>query len=164
MNVVIGIDPGAKGAMCVMEAEHRIIVARQNYGVKNGPEKIVKLVRMLSNIVSVVIEDVHSSPQMGVCSAFSFGDNFGWWKGVLDGNFIPFSRVSPQKWMGALGCMTGGDKHVTLRKAAQWFPNAKPTQSDADAILIATYASRVWLAGNRIKGGSDGEGDNRYRL
>lgn len=164
MNVVIGIDPGAKGAMCVMEAETRIIVAKQNFGVKHGPDKIVWLLKMLRNIVSVVIEDVHSSPQMGVCSAFSFGQNYGWWAGVLDGLCIPYTAVSPQKWMGALGCMTGGDKNVTLRKATQWYPSAKPTKSDADAILIATYASRVWLAGNRIKGGSDGEGDNRYRL
>lgn len=166
MNVVIGIDPGAAGAVCVMEAETRTIVARQNYGVKRGPEKIVALLwktHRTSTVVSVVLEEVHSSPQMGVCSAFSFGNNYGWWRGVLDGLGLAFTPTSPQKWMGALGCLTGGDKRVTLRKATTWFPNAKPTQSDADAILIATYASRVWLASNHITGGSNG-GEDKYWL
>jgi hypothetical protein len=89
-----------------------------------------------------VIEKVSSSPQMGVKSAFTFGDNFGFWRGCLTAAQIPFALVSPQKWQKAMGCLTKGDKNVSKAAAQRLYPNEKITHATADCLLLATYARR----------------------
>ena len=44
-----------------------------------------------------VLEHVHSSPQMGVKSAFTFGQSFGHVLGILDANEVPYLLMRPQK-------------------------------------------------------------------
>ena len=48
----------------------------------------------------------------------------------------------PQVWQKALGCMTGGDKNVTKRRAQELFPGHKITHATADALLIAHYGTK----------------------
>jgi crossover junction endodeoxyribonuclease RuvC len=69
----------------------------------------------------VYIEDVWSSPQMGVVSAFSFGRNLG----ILEGAgasraFV--TKVRPQDWKTAT--KTPKDKNEARRRAMQLFPCA----------------------------------------
>jgi len=88
------------------------------------------------------IEQVSSSPQMGVVSAFSFGRGYGNLEMALTAAGISFERVRPQVWQKALGCMTKGDKNVSKRKAQELFPDRKITHATADALLIAYYGTR----------------------
>jgi crossover junction endodeoxyribonuclease RuvC len=88
------------------------------------------------------LEQVHSSPQMGVVSSFTFGNGFGRLEMALTAAEIPFERVRPQVWQRAMGCMTKGDKNVSKRKAQELFPNIKVNHAIADALLIATYGTR----------------------
>jgi hypothetical protein len=88
------------------------------------------------------IELVHSSPQMGVKSAFTFGNGFGHLEMALTAAGIPFERVRPQVWQKALGCLTKGDKNVSKRRAQELFPQLKVTHATADALLIAEYGRR----------------------
>jgi Holliday junction resolvasome RuvABC endonuclease subunit len=85
------------------------------------------------------IESVHSSPQMGVTSAFTFGRGFGWLEMALTAANVPFERITPQKWQKAMGCLTKGDKNVSKRKAQELFPDIKVTHAIADSLLIAEY-------------------------
>jgi Holliday junction resolvasome RuvABC endonuclease subunit len=78
---------------------------------------------------------------MGVVSAFSFGNGFGHLEMALTAAGIPFTRVRPQVWQKALGCLTKGDKNVTKRKAQELFPSIKATHATADALLIAQYGT-----------------------
>ncbi|MES2995877.1 MAG: hypothetical protein V4733_03615 [Verrucomicrobiota bacterium] len=89
------------------------------------------------------LEEVHSSPQMGVKSAFSFGQTFGRLEMALSAARIPFQRVRPQVWQKAMGCMTRGDKNVSKRRAQELFPHLKITHATADALLIAEYGRRL---------------------
>ena len=89
------------------------------------------------------IEQVHSSPQMGVKSAFTFGNGFGHLEMALTACGIAFERIRPQAWQKALGCMTKGDKNVSKRRAQELFPTLKITHSTADALLIAEYGRRI---------------------
>ena len=89
------------------------------------------------------VEKVHSSPQMGVTSAFTFGQGYGALLMLLTCKGIPFEQVTPQKWQKAMGCMSKGDKNVTKRRAQELFPNLKITHATADALLIGEYGRRL---------------------
>lgn len=88
------------------------------------------------------LEQVHSSPQMGVKSSFTFGNGFGHLEMALTAAGIPFERVRPQVWQKAMSCMTGGDKNVSKRKAQELFPHIKCTHATSDALLIAEFGRR----------------------
>ena len=75
---------------------------------------------------------------------FSFGQGYGFLRGLLTAYRIPFQTVSPSTWQKALGCLTKGDKSVTRRKAQEMFPSVEVTNRNADALLLAWYAKEVW--------------------
>ena len=143
---IIGIDPGKNGGIAVTG----------DYGtyVNKMPETLQDLWDMIEEIsigdghdsesspCRAYIEQIHSSPQMGVVSAFTFGNGFGHLEMALTAAGIPFERVRPQVWQKALGCMTKGDKNVTKAKAQEMFPSLKVTHATADALLIAEYGKR----------------------
>lgn len=95
--------------------------------------------------VTAVIEQVGAMPGQGVTSMFSFGENFGWWQGLLNGLGVPFQRVRPQEWqkgLAGLQKLKGADRKRRLKSlAAEQFPNAKPTLATADALLIGAWAN-----------------------
>lgn len=141
MKTVIGIDPGKNGGIAFIDTEK----ADERDGVESYkmPETEKDLWTLLNgydlNRCIAFIEKVHSSPQMGVTSAFTFGRGYGTLLGLLTASYVPFEEISPQKWQKALGCMTKGDKNVSKRKAQQLFPWLKITHANADALLIAKY-------------------------
>lgn len=93
--MVIGIDVGAKGALCL---------------IKNGkveyliPFKTIKsYVPLLSRIkkeknLSIYVEEVHSMPRQGVKSMFSFGQRLGEIIGCLETLELEYKLVKPQQW------------------------------------------------------------------
>jgi len=93
------------------------------------------------------LEQVHSSPQMGVKSAFTFGQSFGHVLGVLDANEVPYMFATPQEWMKSYGigtaskCASRTDWKNKLKAEAQrrW-PFMKITHANADSMLIAEWA------------------------
>lgn len=91
-----------------------------------------------------ILESVHSMPGQGVSSSFKFGQNFGHLEMALLAAEIPYELATPQKWMKALGCMTGGDKTITHTFAQKLFPGHKITKRQADAVCMAVYAQRKY--------------------
>ena len=103
------------------------------------------------------VEDVSSSPQMGVKSAFSFGEGFGCIKMALMAHSMSFALVRPQKWKAEFGCNLG-NKYTTKEKkekdietCRQLYPTVSLKRTEkckvdsdgyADALLLATYARR----------------------
>jgi hypothetical protein len=146
MKTIIGIDPGANGAIAW--------ITDGKPCVEKMPETLQDLWEIFESIThkewvigshpdcKAYIEAVHSSPQMGVKSAFTFGQGFGRLEMALTAAGIPFERVSPQRWQKELGCRTGGDKNVSKRKAQELFPAMKCTHATSDALLIAEYGRR----------------------
>lgn len=45
------------------------------------------------------LEKVHAMPGQGVTSMFTFGENFGFWKGFLAAHKVPYVLTTPQVWM-----------------------------------------------------------------
>jgi hypothetical protein len=141
MKLYIGIDPGINGGIAFIPS----------YG-KPWAHKMPETDRDLIDLLDVstdmvepraVLELVHSSPQMGVKSAFTFGEGYGRLQAVLTALRVPYERVRPQAWQKAMGCLTKGDKNVSKRRAQELFPTLKVTHATADALLIAEYNRRT---------------------
>lgn len=139
----IGIDPGKLGGMAyINEAQNEIeTIAFEKATERDILDAVIRWTYMYQPYA--IIEKVASSPQMGVCSAFTFGKSYGFLRGLLTGR-TPFEEVSPQKWQKAMGCLTKGDKNVSKAKAQQLFPQLKITHATADALLLAEYARRTY--------------------
>ena len=146
MKAIIGIDPGANGGIAWITSDGKACVEKM-------PDTLQDLWELVESIgfeapdftpyqIKAYIEQVSSSPQMGVVSAFSFGRGYGNLEMALTAAGIPFERVRPQVWQKALGCMTKGDKNVSKRKAQELFPDRKITHATADALLIAHYGTK----------------------
>ena len=146
-EITIGIDPGANGGIAWIDYNGKACVEKI-------PDTLQDLWELICDITSypkssidgrsykAYIEQVASSPQMGVVSAFSFGRGYGNLEMALTAAGIPFERVRPQVWQKALGCMTQGNKNVSKSKAQELFPDRKVTHATADALLIAYYGTK----------------------
>ena len=135
----LGIDPGKSGGVA--------LVSDEEYLAWKMPETERDLWDIIqqykSSIRFGIIERVHSSPQMGVRSAFTFGQSYGFLRGMLIASEVPFDEVLPVKWMTKLSCRTKGNKNITKAKAQQLFPALKITHAIADALLIAEYCKQI---------------------
>lgn len=141
--ICIGLDPGTSGGMAWLTDDGE--VGKAAFG-KLTERDIGYLIKDLSDLDDerpcAVIELVHSSPQMGVKSAFTFGRSYGFLRGVLASSGISYVEVRPQAWQKAMGCLTKGDKNVSKAKAQQLYPGERITHATADALLLATYCRR----------------------
>jgi len=144
-KTIIGIDPGKSGGI-VWITDGKPCVEKMPDTLQDLWELIVSI-SMNAGIggtdIHAYIEQVHSSPQMGVKSAFTFGNGFGHLEMALTAAGIPFTRIRPQVWQKKLGCMTKGNKNITKQKAQELFPGIKVTHAIADALLIATYGKSI---------------------
>ena len=141
MKLHIGIDPGLSGGIA-------FIPATGTPWAHKMPETDKDLMELFRDSISLatpkaLIELVHSSPQMGVKSAFTFGEGYGRLQMALTALGIPYERIRPAMWQKAIGCLTKGDKNVSKRKAQELFPGIKVTHAIADALLIAEYNRRT---------------------
>jgi hypothetical protein len=146
--IIIGIDAGKNGGIAWIEGGGKMAVEKM-------PDTLADLWELIDNIaigctyynrascVKAYLEQVSSSPQQGVVSAFTFGNGYGHLEMALTAAGIPFERVRPQVWQKAMGCLTKGDKNVSKRKAQELFPHLKITHATADACLIAEYGRRL---------------------
>lgn len=141
----IGIDPGKNGAIAWIEKGN--VCAEKMPATEKDLWDLIKDIAKPSIMNRVTcracIEQVHSSPQMGVKSAFTFGQIFGQLEMALIAADVPFLRVRPQEWQKSMKCLTGGDKNISKRRAQELFPHLKITHATADAILIAQYGTTI---------------------
>ncbi len=145
----IGIDPGVSGALAFLGEDGRVIAVHK---MPDTERDILETLRLHTDPprapkveqVRAVLERVHSSPQMGVSSAFTFGKGYGGLRMALIALEIPFDEPTPQAWQKALQFRTGGDKHVSKARAQELF-SFKVNNWNADALLLAEYCRRVQL-------------------
>ena len=141
MKLHIGIDPGLSGGVAFVPESG----TPWAHKMPETDRDLIDLLRDSINLFDAraVIELVHSSPQMGVKSAFTFGEGYGRLQMVLTAMGIPYERVRPAVWQKAMGCLTKGDKNVSKRRAQELFPAIKVTHAIADALLIAEFSRRT---------------------
>ena len=146
----LGIDPGATGAIVLLEDGQPIEWAEMPVN-KIGSTTRVNAAALTDFIAScccthVYVEAVHSMPKQGVASSFNFGHNVGTVMGVLGAMGLPHTLVTPQAWKKAMG-LIGTDKDAARARAIQLWPKWRDLdkkgkgQALADAALIARYGN-----------------------
>ena len=100
------------------------------------------------DVEHVYLEEVFSSPQMGVTSSFNFGEGKGMIRGVLAALQLPLTQVKPQKWKKDMRVLA--DKKAAVMRASQLIPGAAPVfkgprggtyDGRAEAAIIALYGA-----------------------
>ena len=154
--IIIGIDPGIKGAICILK-DGKILdvfdmpimpIGKKNKSQVNGSQIYNEIKKATSNEektnIKVVIEQVSAMPGQGVTSMFNFGQSFGVLKGIFSAMQIPMDFVSPVKWKKHFN-LINTQKDSSRTKAIEFFPyishklSRKKDANKADAILIASY-------------------------
>ena len=96
MKCYIGIDPGAKGAMSIIEEDGEVdVIDFAKFGIK-GYTSILNTRK--EDIVMVGLELVHSMPGQGVKSMFSFGQRYGEIQGMLQALKVGYELIRPKEW------------------------------------------------------------------
>ncbi|MEK9724835.1 MAG: hypothetical protein VW405_15300 [Rhodospirillaceae bacterium] len=162
--IFMGIDPGLTGAIAWVEwndgdkqatllhlADWPTIETRWGNGKTRRITDfaVLKSHTTLRRIHWVHIERVSASPQMGVTSAFRFGEAYG--AGLMFAAMISPSvhAVVPQVWKRAYGFPKGAGKELMREAAVEVCPNAatfvrrKKDADRAEAILIALHATSI---------------------
>lgn len=150
-NMILGIDPGEKGAAILIDVKSELIIAMTDLS-KEPEQQIQKMLYDYGNPKHCFIEQVGSRKGNAAQAMFSFGENYGAIKAVLRLNKIEFNYVLPQKWQSWCGIYgaNSAKKNGTKLKAfelckkiygSKIFLGPKGGLKDGrcDALLIALY-------------------------
>lgn len=150
MNI-IGIDPGADGAMAILTPDRQLRVQRfKGCGMTELWEMV--LGESLEPGFAY-LEKVHAFPGQAPSTMFAFGRNLGHVEMALIAAKIPYDNVPPQTWQKSVELGRKIPKALRKKRAAerakQLFPGEYITQSTADAILIAEHGCRLTYGKDR---------------
>ena len=154
MKYFLGIDPGASGAIAVLNQEGHLVavIDMPVFDVLVGkaikrrvsPELLSGEIEPYVRGDSVAwLEQVSARPGQGVSSMFAFGESFGIVKGVLGAHRVPTRMVTPSTWKKAM--LLNASKDGSRAKAIQLWPEHasmfKRVKDDgrAEACLIAEF-------------------------
>lgn len=151
-TLILGIDPGVSGGFA-----WQVLGDPRSADASKMPDTEADAANLLKRLIGehrnwhAYLERVGATPQMGVCSAFTFGKNYGLLRGLLAGFAIPFDEVTPIRWQADFGLRSAkklgkGDteKHRAIKaKAQQLFPALQVTNAKAAALLICEYGARM---------------------
>lgn len=159
MTTVLAIDPGAKGAICLLDDRTRVLAVHDmpvhavtiNKRTRNridlhGLNQLIKDLAVHAELA--VIEEVGANPNDGVLGAFSFGEAFGAVKMAVAAHEIPLQLCRPQEWK-AFHRLIGKDKDDSRQKASQLLPEharhwaRKMDDGRAEAALLALYGAHI---------------------
>ena len=152
MARIMGIDPGVNGALAILDTVAHtcaVIDMPLEAGVK-GKSKVssrglIEAIRA-ADPDAAYVEDVTASPQMGVTSAFSFGDGFGCTRTAIQSHDIALWLTKPTVWKPAMKAPK--DKKQATTRASQLFPSAHKLlfgprggcfDGRAEALLLALF-------------------------
>jgi len=154
--LIIGIDPGINGAICLFKDGKivdvfempKMAVGKKNKSQVNASQIFNEIQKAVEGEdktkVIAVIEQVSAMPGQGVTSMFNFGQSFGILKGICTAMQLPMYFVRPAKWKKYFNLIKS-EKDASLTRAIEIFPyfssqlSKKKDNNKADAILIASF-------------------------
>lgn len=138
MHEILGIDPGSNGALS----------SSNGHVFSFGKMSETDIFQELEGFTSpyCYLEKVHAMPGQGVTSMFTFGQNYGFIRGLLVALKIPFKEVQPKEWQKYHGlnkkyANQPERKRAHKAKAQILFPDQKVTLDNCDALLIMDYGA-----------------------
>lgn len=154
--LIIGIDPGINGAICLFKDGKivdvfempKMAVGKKNKSQVNASQIFNEIQKAIEGEdktkVIAVIEQVSAMPGQGVTSMFNFGQSFGILKGICTAMQLPMYFVRPAKWKKYFNLLNS-EKDASRTRAIEIFPyfssqlSRKKDSNKADAILIASF-------------------------
>jgi len=144
-SIYLGIDPGVSGAAALISGKS--VVAIIDF---TNPQETYGNLFAISDLVTIRgagLERVGAAPGQGGRSIFTFGENYGWWQGVLIALGIPYQLVNPLQWQKNLvSKKKNKNDRPQLPVARRLFPKAelhlKKHHDRASALMIAYYVQR----------------------
>jgi crossover junction endodeoxyribonuclease RuvC len=148
---VLGIDPGTRGGLAVIEisdgAAPQLIDAIDIPTVGTGAKERVDAIALASWITAhrpqhALIERAQARPKQGASSGFKYGRAVGALEAALACCAIPMTVVEPTGWK-KFHQLRGGDKEASRQRALRLFPSAhallarRKDHGRAEAALIA---------------------------
>lgn len=149
---IIGIDPGLKGALALIEDGKLVEVV--DIEASDSRINAVHLVALLRRWMPefAVCELVTARPGQGVTSMFTFGHALGSITAILAALHIPYLLIRPQIWQSYFEIQSPSsakaehkreiaDRAETLFPGAPLYgPRAALRDRRSDALLLASYA------------------------
>lgn len=167
MSIILGVDPGLYGAFAWYDTDQQRLLKTLPMPLRD-PEMVFStnnrkqidgavLAKALAptNVDLVILEHAASSPQMGVSSAFNYGEGFGLIRGILAAYNFPTRLVQPAVWKAA--CRLSSNKEQSVALACSLFPEWAATFSSkaqrksadlAEAAILAHYGQRFLVKKN----------------
>lgn len=151
-----GLDPGAFGAIAILDKDSRelVVIDMPTLKVKRGPRVVNQVdAHMLADALrphvtgneKALLEKTWAMPGQGVSSTYAFGRAGGIVEGVLAGLSVSFELIPPATWIKSM--RTFGGKDGSRQRAQELFPDyahlfaRKKDDGRAEAALIACYAA-----------------------
>lgn len=156
--MILGIDPGLKGALAWLSDDGDLIDAQRIPGVKIGSKRsysgaaLAEMMHAHGEPRIVVVEKTAARPGMGAASMHSLGRSLGALEGLCWALGYPLALVPPATWKRAV--MPGGaSEAVAAAMVAERYPalakkmQVKANWGMADALLMAEWWRRKNLVG-----------------
>ena len=129
-EVIVGIDPGVSGAICILRNGKVTMTCDMPIMVGGTKSKRQVNAAELANILinekigeqdKIILESVSAMPGQGVTGMFSFGQSFGVIKGVCAALKLPLHLVRPVKWKKHFNLLNS-EKDASRTKVIEMFP------------------------------------------
>ena len=161
MSIIIGIDPGMTGGICIRDLTNNEIDLMVM--PTKGTVRFTKLIdteaiadmftEIRSEIKMIYIEEIFAMSTQGSASMLSFGRGWGQILGVIHTLKIPYYVVRPQEWQKYVlpKGKAGTTKIRALQTAEQLFPQVELRASEraklahegkVDALMISEFGVR----------------------
>ena len=161
MSIIIGIDPGMTGGICIREMntnEIELMVMPTK-----GTVRFTKLIdteaiaemftEIRSEIKMIYLEEIFAMSTQGSASMLSFGRGWGQILGVIHTLKLPYYIVRPQEWQKYVlpKGKAGTTKLRALQAAEKMFPHVELRSSEraklahegkVDALMISEFGVR----------------------
>lgn len=145
-KTILGVDPGLKGGMAVLEYPSGRWVAGARLPFKK--DRMIRADEVFDFCLAsceAVVEKVWGMPGQGASSTFNFGRATGQVEGVIAASGVPISHVAAATWKRHHG-LVGKGKGGSLSAAKSFWPAAagvdwsvKANEGIAEAALIALW-------------------------
>ena len=99
----VGIDPGAKGAICVLAPATKQVAFKPNSDPPHDIYAWLKRIQREMDLRMITIENVHAIFGTSAGSNFKFGYNTGLITGIARSTGASVDLVAPKKWQKHIG-------------------------------------------------------------
>lgn len=151
--LIAGIDPGAKGGICIYDLKsNRIVYLSTMPDIENF---ISILKKYKKHLKTIFLEKQWAYKGQGLKSAFTLGIHYGILQGILNTLKIPYETISPKAWQCFFFGKNGlkGRKFVkklSLQKAKELYPELEIKHDGQSDALLITEFGKLLLSNEKL--------------